>query len=124
MELLQLVKELDQSHISVREKAYFDFISRSNDSAALWKPELHLVSKKTNHTIPEHISDPEQINDYFIDSLSAAPFLPFIRLPRAVCGAMFSLSTTDNDTVNAIISKISPNSTGSDWINIQMIHLC
>ena len=86
-------------------------------------------SKNENKGIPEHITDVNKINEYFVNSsqndklLSAEVLNYYSNIKAGVFNSQFSL--TNEEEVLNIINSISSQANGADGLNLKLIlHCC
>lgn len=115
----------------MKKKAYFQFKFSNSDSKAMWNElkSLNISANKKNE-LPAHLSKPDEINNYFLDSITGINnnndnTLNYYRnntFSDTIVPMEFTL--VDCDIITGILDQIKSNAKGSDELTIQMIKFC
>lgn len=115
--------------IENEKKAYFIHISKNCYSRDLWK-NLKLLNIK-NHkkvSIPEHLKNVDNINNYFIDNI---PDLQHVDadlinyyLHNSTTNSHFAFNLICNTDLLEVIIQVKSNAVGNDGLCIEFIKLC
>lgn len=111
-----------------REKAAYLKYLEKHDTAKLWKSlNIMNIHKKENSALPDNLSDPTAINNFFLSSFNLNPATPntvnFYRNNK-YNNNNFTFNLTDNENIYKIIKGIKSNAAGYDLVTLQMIKLC
>ncbi|CAH1991845.1 unnamed protein product [Acanthoscelides obtectus] len=117
------------SAVRQEKRAYIDFISRTKKSKDMWKTldQLNIYNRsKKNIEIPNHLKNPNLINQYFIDSVRQIPSTvdtnTISKYLNSKCTtAEFELKLVSEDGVFWAISEIGSNASGADGISLDML---
>lgn len=114
------------------KKAYLEHKLRNNDSKLIFK-ELKILNicQKSKTEIPSELSDVNEINNYFVNSLPTTEDNVTDDLilyynnnkHRNFCNE-FSFCLVDLENVAKLISDIKTTSVGSDGVSISFVKLC
>lgn len=118
----------------IREKkAYLEFkIRNSNNSRKFWKElkALDISAKQKTVSLPDHLSNIEQINNYFIESSTSddepnQDTLNFFKNNVKQGLSVLNFSETNELTIYKTLLSIKSKAVGPDKIGIDMIlHAC
>lgn len=117
------------NHAISREKeAYFKFISQSKNPKTLWQnlKSLNILPGKAT-CIPDHLTDPNILNDYFIDNIPKTIKINDARQYYSgmeICYNVFNFRLINSEIIADILSKLKPSRPGSDKIGLNLIRLC
>lgn len=120
------LRNLTNRTFKLEKKAFFDFASRSRNKNAMWKHlnYLNLGMKKNDYNIPLHLSDPDKINDYFVNSIPFVnPVFTALFTPSST-SATFSFTTVSTEIISDILIGMKSTAVGFDGIDVHMIRLC
>lgn len=117
------------------KKAYIDHILNTNskNSKTLWQTvnKLNIYSKNKNSLIPDNISDPNEINDYYINSVDSIKANPFTinqfensKFHNLQNGSNFNFTLASTTEISNIVNNLRSNAKGLDDISAEMIKLC
>lgn len=109
-----------------------NFIQEQHNTQKTWETLrlFNVISKKQKTNIPDHLSDSDQVNDFFISSVSNIVNSPpqdsidFYELNTFKPNITFQLVPVNEEAVENAINNIKSNAVGSDQINIKMLKLC
>lgn len=126
------IKNLFTSAVRAEKKSYIDYVSRTKNSREIWKTldRINIYSKsKKNMDIPNHLKNPDVINNYFIDSVRQIPNNvdndTISKYLNTKCTTSeFQLELIKEDEVVWALSQIKSNASGADGISLQMLRLC
>lgn len=130
-----LCRRLDSKQDSVNytirkgKKVYFNSKCRDTQSKILWKEARNLNLIKSKKQLPEHLSNPEDINNFFVNSLpdlqSDYELKAFYNSNvKSSVNSFLTFEPVDESTVFRIIREIKSSAVDIDEINIHTIHLC
>lgn len=117
--------------LTKEKKAYFasQIKSCGNKSAQLWRKfnAWHIRGDtSTSYSLPDHLKDPNILNDFFTSSMSDSNFasdsFPCSHISSDV-DSRFELHLPDISDIIDRILKLKPNITGPDGISGRMLHL-
>lgn len=127
------LRNFTTSAIRNEKKAYLSHRIRHGNSKTLWKDldNLNIYNKKKNIDIPLFIGTPDDINDYFINSVknlcnySVQESIDFYtnHSKKIFETKLLFMPLNDIEILN-IINSISSDSLGYDKINITMVKYC
>lgn len=111
------------------KRAYFRHMSNSGDSRSIWRNLRSMnILKCKNHDIPQHLSDPNAINDYFINAIPASngsSSYNYNFMDQEVFSHNnFTFNIVETATVSDIILNLKSNAEGCDGISAAMLRLC
>lgn len=116
--------------ISNEKKAYFNHVSKNKNSKILWKELKSLnINNSQRSNIPPNLQDPNNINNYFIDSIpnnlnnNVDDVVNYYELNR-ICNSEFCFTLVTEETIFNVLSKLKNTSPGPDNISIGLIKLC
>lgn len=118
-----------------REKRpYLEYCARRMNTKTLWKEfrAMNIIPNKGNHTLPEHLSHVDEINNFFASSTSDSStpdpeivsFYDQVKASNDVGNGRFNFSPVVENDVFSIVLSISSNSVGCDEISNEFIRLC
>lgn len=124
------LRNLTKTSIKYEKKAYLQHKITTNKNKTIWKDlkDLSIYSKNENKAIPEHLSDVNKINEYFVkssqnDKLPSAELLNhYSNIKAGVSNFQFSL--TNEEEVLNIINSITTQANGADGLNLKLILYC
>lgn len=119
------------SAIRAEKKTYLRIKFHNSTNKEKWQElkRLDLV-KRTNYNLPFNLSNPDNINTFFINSTNSnadprnevLEFYSKNRLENV--NEVFEFKLSDENEIFDIIKNIKSKAFGADKINITMIHLC
>lgn len=125
------LKNYTNQAIKREKSAYFESLSRNNNSKLFWNNMKHLnLTKHSNYHLPDQLADPDQINNYFISSTDLNNTVPPEKLDfynnnvNSKVTTTFNLNLINSDKIYTIINGIKTNSVGDDGISIKDLKLC
>ncbi|XP_031331265.1 uncharacterized protein LOC116181009 isoform X1 [Photinus pyralis] len=119
--------------VKQEKKAYIEFRLNQNKHKTLWQDlnRTNIYTKAESHEVPIHLSDPNKINEAFVNSSKSLSTVNFNNLIRFYCedfpqkfGTNFQFSLTDGQAILKILSNIKSNAVGTDELSIKMLRLC
>lgn len=119
------------NHAQTAEKlAYFNYLATNKNSKYLWGElkSLNITSNKNKFQLPFNLSNPDDINDYFIDSIphnqvDIQNILNHYNL-NTISNSNFKFSLVSVDSVKNILQTLKNTSAGTDLLSIFFIKLC
>lgn len=124
------LRNLTTTTFRLEKRAYFDFVTRTKDNKALWRQLGALgIGGGRKCQIPNHLSDPDNINDFFtnvctpISNNAQLDLIQFYKANRT-SDSVFSLGTVDEFSVYSIIMNIKTSASAIDGITAAMLKLC
>lgn len=124
------LKSLANSSLFNEKKAYFDYHinSISHNSKDLWKNLKNniLPNSNDNDILPDHLSNPNDINENFLNVPAANTIHPSemnYYENHKFSDSVFSLHTVDESEIAKHILSIKSNAQGYDGITIDMVLL-
>nr|CAH7737089.1 unnamed protein product [Callosobruchus chinensis] len=131
-EQYKTMRNLFTAAVRAEKKGYINYVQKNKSKKELWKTleQMNVYkSKKSKPQLPASLSNPEKINNFFIDSVSNivpqvdSRTIQNYRRNRC-CDAEFAFhSLTDDDVVSAI-SRVKSNAAGPDGLTLEMVKLC
>lgn len=119
------------SVIRVEKKAYFKSVTETRNSSIIWKSLNNLNLNKTKVPIPPHLSNVNDINQFFLNSIPKfnndhSDLTNYYKnnFHANVPLNLFTFQLVDLDKILSALNKIKTNSIGSDGINLEMIKMC
>lgn len=110
------------------KKAFMDQVCSTNNSKHLWSTINSINDNHKTHSIPDSISDPEKINDYFSSVFKSNDdcddLVNEYNHKHFPVNQKFSFKLASEGDVHSIISGISSNAMGIDNFSIKMIKYC
>lgn len=115
------------------KRGYLEFVQNRHNSQKMWETLtlFDIIVKKNNkNEIPEHLCDPNKINDYFVNSVNqmiVPPPYNTINTYNTTCfnpNINLELKNVNEEQIEKIINNIKSNATGNDGISIKMIKIC
>lgn len=109
------------------KKAYFDYILRQHGANTVWKDIKKLNICKRVDNIPDHLSDPEEINNYYINNITQLPTdqetIHYYE-DNPIVVDPFTFKPVSDFRVQQLLFTIKSNAFGSDGLNIKFILMC
>lgn len=117
------------------KKAYIEHIlnRNTNNSKALWQTvnKLNIYSKNKNSIIPDNIADPNEINNYYINSVDSIKANPSTieqfknsKYHNLQNGNNFDFTLASTTEISNIVKELRSNAKGLDDISAEMLKLC
>lgn len=80
---------------------------------------------KGSNTLPDHLLDPDLINDFFVDSIPVSDYYPTDSLPfsPSLSDSIFEFSLPAVEEVESCLYDLKPNVVGADGISGRMLQL-
>ena len=128
-EYYKQLRNIVNTAVQKEKKAYFNFKFIGADSKRCWnKLKSLLGSQKNCVPIPQSLSNPDEINDHFVDSIDCMSppqeLLSYYCNNRKQRTAAFSFKLVTEGDVLAALASITSSSVGSDLIPIAFIKMC
>lgn len=127
------LKHMVNVSLHFEKKAFFEYNINKNigDGKKMWKSLKSSVFPKNSVSIPNHLLDPDILNDEFLTipghittTISFLTYFEFNRFNNNYDSENnFSLSTVDEDSVLKIIIELKSNAIGADGISRDMMLL-
>lgn len=126
-EYYRSLKNLVTTMIRREKKSYFNnFINNNkNKPNVLWKNIKNVIEPKQINTIPEHLNEPDKINNSFLEIPLCRKIDPgnIFTTTRSKKIDLFYLKPTTSTEVQKIINNIKTKAAGHDSIDIDMINM-
>lgn len=116
--------------VKAEKRAYLQFQIENNNYNSLWRDlsDLSIYTKNTKKEVPEHLSDVNRINHYFVTSnITNNPDLHLLNYysnNKKENVGNFEFTLTTNEEVRKILNSIKSKATGADGLNINLILYC
>lgn len=122
------LRNLTNRSIISEKKAYFSYKTQNCNTKQIWKEfnQLH-IKKSSPPEIPDHLCNPNSINNFFIDNI---PKLPVdnetynFYMNNINQNIEFTFETVTQVEICHYLNDIKSNAVGDDGINIEMVKLC
>lgn len=122
------LRNLTTASIKREKKAYFTYKLKQCNTKDFWRELSYLnIQKCRDRQIPENLCNPNEINNYFVDSiptLLADKETENFYLNSSTQNVKFEFSTVTEHEVLSLVNGVKSNAVGSDGINIKMLKLC
>lgn len=129
------LRNLTTKIVGNEKKAYLNqVITTTGKSRKMWKELQNMnvySNKKANRVIPDTISDVNNINNYFVDSVQAVDVgdirntvLKYSQNTLLQFNEKLQFQTVDSEEVCRVLQSLTSSATGSDGIDIHMINYC
>lgn len=115
--------------IAREKKAYCEWMMIRSKPRECWKflKQNEFIPNKNKNHIPDHLKKPDQINDFFVNSLPcitpSEESIHFYETNR-LNNKNFVFSNATDELVYKILLSINTNSTGNDGISLKMLLFC
>lgn len=111
------------------KKAYFEYKINISTPKDCWKflKNNNLLPHNKNNEIPDHLSDVNEINNFFVNAIptvtASEPILNFYK-SNTLNNSNFKFQKTNESTVLKVLNNISTNAAGCDGLNAKLLKLC
>ncbi|VEN64491.1 unnamed protein product [Callosobruchus maculatus] len=131
-EQYKTMRNLFTAAVRAEKKGNINYVQKNKNKKELWKTleQMNVYKrKKSKSQLPVSISDPEKINNFFIDSVSSIAAqvdtgtIENYRRNRC-CDAVFAFQSLTDDDVLSAISRVKSNAAGPDGVTLEMVKLC
>lgn len=123
------IRNFTSQSIIREKKAYLNYKLNQSDPSLHWKilRNNNIISNKIIRNLPNHLSNANEANDYFVNALPATT-VSQVTLNNyknnSLFDSTFKFQEVNELTVLNIINGIKKNAIGTDGLNIKMIKLC
>lgn len=128
-EYYKQIRNATNHALSSEKRAYFSYVAKSKKPKELWSELKGLnISKNKKSSLPPGLSDPDMVNNFFLDSIpqnniTHVNMLNYYRSNK-ICNSSFNFTLVSSEDVQNVIKNLKNSMAGSDSIGINLIKLC